>query len=108
MRRALITILSVVGLSLLGVAEASAQIDLGRALGALLNEAAQTQTTENPYAKIKANAPAKTKVQGTWHYLTARVEYLGINSLAQVQYLSLRPSSWVSLSVTALLRAAAP
>lgn len=84
MRRALITIFGVVGLSLFGVAEASAQIDFGRALGALLNEAAQAQTTENPYAKIKANAPAKSKVQGTWHYLTARVEYLGINSLAQV------------------------
>jgi hypothetical protein len=84
MRRALITIFSVVGLSLLSVAEASAQIDLGKALGTLLNEAAQTQTTENPYATIKANAPAKSKVLGTWHYLTARVEYLGINSLAQV------------------------
>ena len=57
MRRALITIFSVVGLSLLSVAEASAQIDLGKALGTLLNEAAQAQTTENPYAQIKANAP---------------------------------------------------
>ena len=84
MRRVLITIFSVVGLSLLSVAEASAQIDFGKALGTLLNEASQTQTTENPYAKIKANAPARSKILGSWHYLSARVEYLGINSLAQV------------------------
>lgn len=84
MRRALITIFSVVGLSLLSVAEASAQIDFGKALGTLLNEAQQAQPTENPYAKIKANAPARSKILGSWHYLSARVEYLGINSLAQV------------------------
>ena len=84
MRRVLITIFSVVGLSLLSVAEASAQIDFGKALGTLLNEASQTQTTENSYAKIKANAPARSKILGSWHYLSARVEYLGINSLAQV------------------------
>ncbi len=84
MRRVLITILSVVGLSLLSVAEASAQIDFGKALGTLLNEAQQAQPTENPYAKIKANAPARSKILGSWHYLSARVEYLGINSLAQV------------------------
>lgn len=84
MRRVLITIFSVVGLSLLSVAEASAQIDFGKALGTLLNEAQQAQPTENPYAKIKANAPARSKILGSWHYLSARVEYLGINSLAQV------------------------
>ena len=84
MRRILITIFSVVGLSLLSVAEASAQIDFGKALGTLLNEAQQAQPTENPYAKIKANAPARSKILGSWHYLSARVEYLGINSLAQV------------------------
>lgn len=84
MRRVLITIFSVVGLSLLSVAETSAQIDFGKALGTLLNEAQQAQPTENPYAKIKANAPAKSKILGSWHYLSARVEYLGINSLAQV------------------------
>lgn len=84
MRRVLITIFSVVGLSLLSVAETSAQIDFGKALGTLLNEAQQTQPTENPYAKIKANAPARSKILGSWHYLSARVEYLGINSLAQV------------------------
>ena len=84
MRRVLITIFSVVGLSLLNVAEASAQIDFGKALGTLLNEAQQAQPTENLYAKIKANAPARSKILGSWHYLSARVEYLGINSLAQV------------------------
>ena len=45
MRRALITIFSVVGLSLLGVAETSAQIDLGKALGTLLSEAQKVQQT---------------------------------------------------------------
>ena len=48
MRRALITIFSVVGLSLLSVAEASAQIDLGKALGTLLNEAAVAAVSKSP------------------------------------------------------------
>lgn len=84
MRRALITIFSVVGLSLLGVAETSAQIDLGKALGTLLSEAQKVQQTPDHYAKLRANAPTKAKVLGSWHYLSARVEYLGINSLAEV------------------------
>lgn len=85
MRRFFYTIFCVVGLSLLSVAETSAQIDLGKALGTLLNEAAQAQTTTvDHYAKIRQNAPAKSKIMGSWHYLSARVEYLGINSLAQV------------------------
>lgn len=85
MRKLLYTILCVVGLSLFSVAETSAQIDFGKALGTLLNEATQTETsTVDHYAKLKANAPSKSKILGSWHYLSARVEYLGINSLAQV------------------------
>ena len=84
MRKFIPLILSVVGLSLLGVAETSAQIDLGKALGTLINEAQKVQQTPDHYAKLRANAPTKAKVLGSWHYLSARVEYLGINSLAQV------------------------
>ena len=75
-------ILCVVGL---GVStEASAQIDLGKALGTLLSEAAAVQNVPDQYAILRENAPAKGKVLGTWHYLSARVEYLGINSLASM------------------------
>lgn len=82
MRRFIFVILCVVGL---GVStEASAQIDLGRALGTLLNEAAAVQTTTDQYALLRENAPAKGKILGSWHYLSARVEYLGVNSLASV------------------------
>lgn len=84
MRRFLYVMICVVGLSLFSVAETSAQVDLGRALGTLLNEAAQAQPTQDQYAVLKSNAPSKSKILGSWHYLSARVEYLGINSLAQV------------------------
>ena len=82
MRRFIFVILCVIGLGV--TTEASAQIDLGRALGTLLNEAAAVQTAPDHYAKLRENAPAKSKILGSWHYLSARVEYLGINSLAQV------------------------
>lgn len=82
MRRLFFAILCVVGL---GVStEASAQIDLGRALGTLLNEAATAQPTVDHYAALRENAPTKGKILGTWHYLSARVEYLGVNSLASM------------------------
>ena len=82
MRRLFFAILCVVGL---GVStEASAQIDLGRALGTLLNEAAAVQSTTDHYAVLRENAPTKGKILGTWHYLSARVEYLGVNSLASM------------------------
>ncbi len=82
MRRLFFAILCVVGLGI--STEASAQIDLGRALGTLLNEAATTQPTVDHYAALRENAPAKGKILGTWHYLSARVEYLGVNSLASM------------------------
>ena len=82
MRKLLFVILCVVGL---GVStEASAQIDLGKALGTLLSEAAAVQSAPDQYAILRENAPAKGKVLGTWHYLSARVEYLGVNSLASM------------------------
>lgn len=82
MRKLLFVILCVVGL---GVStEASAQIDLGKALGTLLNEAAAVQSTPDHYATLRENAPTKGKVLGSWHYLSGRVEYLGINSLASM------------------------
>ena len=82
MRRLFLAILCVVGLGV--TTEASAQIDLGRALGTLLNEAATVQTAPDQYAILRENAPAKGKILGSWHYLTARVEYLGVNSLASM------------------------
>ncbi len=82
MRKLLFVILCVVGL---GVStEASAQIDLGKALGTLLNEAAAVQSAPDHYATLRENAPTKGKVLGSWHYLSARVEYLGVNSLASM------------------------
>ena len=82
MRRLFLAILCVVGLGV--TTEASAQIDLGKALGTLLNEAAAVQTVPDQYAILRENAPAKGKILGSWHYLTARVEYLGVNSLASM------------------------
>ena len=82
MRRVLFAILCVIGLGV--TTEASAQIDLGKALGALLNEAAAVQSTPDYYAKLREGAPSKSKIVGTWKYLSARVEYLGANSVAQV------------------------
>ena len=82
MRRLFLAILCVVGLGV--TTEASAQIDLGKALGTLLNEAAAVQTAPDQYAILRENAPAKGKILGSWHYLTARVEYLGVNSLASM------------------------
>ena len=82
MRRVLFAILCVIGLGV--TTEASAQIDLGKALGTLLNEAAAVQSTPDYYAKLRESAPSKGKIVGTWKYLSARVEYLGANSVAQV------------------------
>ena len=82
MRRLLFAILCVIGL---GVStEAYAQIDLGKALGALLNEAAANPSAPDQYAILRDNAPSKGKILGTWHYLSARVEYLGANSIASM------------------------
>lgn len=83
MRRLFIAILCVVGLGI--STEASAQIDLGKALGALINEASSTvQSTPDYYAKLRESAPAKGKIVGTWQYRSARVEYLGANPVVQV------------------------
>ena len=69
----------------LGVStEASAQIDFGKALNNLLNEAATVQSTPDHYAKLRESAPSKGKILGTWQYQSARVEYLGANPVAQV------------------------
>lgn len=82
MRKLIFAILCAMGLGV--TTEASAQIDLGKALGTLLNEAAAVQNAPDHYAKLRENAPAKGKILGTWHYLSARVEYLGVNSLASM------------------------
>ena len=63
---------------------ASAQFDLGKALGGLLGAAATPQPTVSPYDEIRDNAPARSKILGTWQYKTASLEYLGSNALAAV------------------------
>lgn len=64
--------------------EVSAQFDLGKALGQLLGESAAKPATDvpTPYDRLRENAPAKSKLMGTWQYKSATVEYLGDNPLA--------------------------
>ena len=65
--------------------EASAQFDLGKALGGLLGTTSQPAEQQiSPYDTLKENAPAKSKIMGTWQYKSAKVEYLGSNPLAGV------------------------
>lgn len=65
-------------------AEASAQFDLGKALGQLLGQSSQTPSEDapTPYDRLKESAPAKSKLMGTWQYKEAAIEYLGDNPLA--------------------------
>ena len=64
--------------------EVSAQFDLGKALGQLLGGSATTPAADvpTPYDRLRENAPAKSKLMGTWQYKSATVEYLGDNHLA--------------------------
>lgn len=64
--------------------EVSAQFDLGKALGQLLGESATTSAADvpTPYDRLRENAPARSKLMGTWQYKSATVEYLGDNPLA--------------------------
>lgn len=64
--------------------EVSAQFDLGKALGQLLGESAAKPAADvpTPYDRLRDNAPAKSKLMGTWQYKSATVEYLGDNPLA--------------------------
>lgn len=64
--------------------EVSAQFDLGKALGQLLGESAAKPVADvpTPYDRLRENAPAKSKLMGTWQYKSATVEYLGDNPLA--------------------------
>ena len=67
--------------------EASAQIDLGKAIGSFLDEVGASQlmpSVPDQYATLREKAPAKAQVVGTWQYLSSRVEYLGSNYLASV------------------------
>ena len=64
--------------------EVSAQFDLGKALGQLLGGSATTPADDvpTPYDRLRENAPAKSKLMGTWQYKGATIEYLGDNPLA--------------------------
>lgn len=64
--------------------EVSAQFDLGKALGQLLGGSAATPADDvpTPYDRLRENAPAKSKLMGTWQYKGATIEYLGDNPLA--------------------------
>lgn len=63
---------------------ASAQFDLGKALGKLLEQQTESSAVPkvSPYDAIVAGAPARSKILGTWQYKTATLEYLGDNPLA--------------------------
>lgn len=87
MRRLFFAILCVMGLGV--TTEASAQVDLSKALDSFINSvstsAAQlVPTVTDHYAVLRENAPTKSKVVGSWQYLSSRVEYLGSNYLASV------------------------
>ncbi|MBP3548228.1 MAG: DUF4923 family protein [Alistipes sp.] len=66
-------------------AEASAQFDLSRALGAFLGEPedpnAEPQPT--PYDLLRENAPQPSKLTGVWLYDAMALEMLAVNPLAE-------------------------
>ena len=64
--------------------EASAQFDLGKALGQLLGAPAQDASKPSPYDEIRSTAPARSKTLGTWQYKSATLQYLGDNPLAEM------------------------
>lgn len=64
--------------------EASAQFDLGKALGQLLGAPAQDTSMPSPYDEIRSTAPARSKTLGTWQYKSATLQYLGDNPLAEM------------------------
>ena len=64
--------------------EASAQFDLGKALGQLLGAPAQDTSKPSPYDEIRSTAPARSKTLGTWQYKSATLQYLGDNPLAEM------------------------
>lgn len=64
--------------------EASAQFDLGKALGQLLGAPAQDTSKPSPYNEIRSTAPARSKTLGTWQYKSATLQYLGDNPLAEM------------------------
>lgn len=64
--------------------EASAQFDLGKALGQLLGAPAQNTSKPSPYDEIRSTAPVRSKTLGTWQYKSATLQYLGDNPLAEM------------------------
>ena len=68
--------------------EATAQLDLSRALTTLLGANKDKNTPEqdvkNPYELIAEAAVSPSKLTGVWLYHSATVEYLGVNPLADV------------------------
>lgn len=64
--------------------EASAQFDLGKALGQLLGAPAQDTSKPSPYDEIRSTAPARSKTLGTWQYKSVTLQYLGDNPLAEM------------------------
>ena len=64
--------------------EASAQFDLGKALGQLFGAPAQDTSKLSPYDEIRSTAPARSKTLGTWQYKSATLQYLGDNPLAEM------------------------
>lgn len=86
MRLLFSTIAMVCAVLLFAPAQTSAQFDLGKALGQLMSQGAHVEqdATPSPYDRLRENAPAKSKLLGTWQYKGAAIEYLGDNPLADV------------------------
>ncbi|MBQ8205419.1 MAG: DUF4923 family protein [Alistipes sp.] len=84
MRRFMMTIAVAFATMAIAPVEVSAQFDLGKALGQLLGGSATTPADDvpTPYDRLRENAPAKSKLMGTWQYKGATIEYLGDNPLA--------------------------
>lgn len=68
--------------------EATAQLDLSRALTTLLGANKDKKTPEqdvkSPYELLAEAAVSPSKLTGVWLYHSATVEYLGVNPLADV------------------------
>lgn len=78
-------VLAVVGL-VASTTDATAQLDLSRALNTLLGgkENSAPATIKTPYDILAESAVAPSKLTGVWLYHSATVEYLGANPLADV------------------------
>lgn len=81
----LIILLVVVVIGIAVPYEAAAQFDFGKAWNKLVGNDDSEEKEPEPtrYDKLKANAPEKKSILGTWYYASAKVDYFGDNMLAE-------------------------